>query len=457
MQPQLRSKVYLIGTYQAVSEAAMSVWASGVLVNLSSDGIRALDAEAESGCNLHILECTCDQVTGSAGVHCEGLSREFPHVLVGLSVVGSGFDDVRPDHCVWGASAHLGGIEVVAGLTGSLPSSLPPDVAALVDDSAGAGAIPGACVPRLHIHALERFETEARGRLNSVLVERWSPLTRSVAARGLAGFTTGLGSERSATTRLTMASQSAHKAGTASWVDTLMFASRDSGSTGDHQSVPKDKPTPFSSADVAAWPERHVALLRAVAKADLTDKVMGPVVEAITSPWVRFQSGEHPMPWLVTRPIPEGDAAARAGLKKLVDLVGTHGDSYDAADHLPQAVRAIRLSGFTSESIRLAERMGLSPGHIASRVLPLKSAPAAEQQWAAGRLIDGFKGLYGDIANFPEELARAFADQSEPVARAFESRKTEELMASAIANWRPASGAPSTNVTVTVKRRRSMV
>ena len=122
-----------------------------------------------------------------------------------------------------------------------------------------------------------------------------------------------------------------------------------------------------------------------------------------------------------------------------------------------QAIRAIASSDYAVESLRLAERMGWSEGHVVSRCIPLKSAPAQQQLAVADRLFDSLLAIHGRFRDFPAEVSRAFQDGSESVAQAFEAKCTEERMSDVISSWSASSKAPANDVLVVTKRRRRMV
>ncbi len=83
--------------------------------------------------------------------------------------------------------------------------------------------------------------------------------------------------------------------------------------------------------------------------------------------------------------------------------------------------------------------------------------PQVEQVKVAGKLMDGFRHIYGCLKDFPAELQRAFEDGTDCVAQAFEAKRTEEIMSSAISNWTASSRGPSTaHVTVVTKRSRRL-
>lgn len=462
-----RNKLFVFGTYEAVAEACMKVWRSDSVCDLNSTGARELDPVSAPG--LYAFEADCGNITGSAASFCAALSKHFPSTLVGCSIVTWGVRDEGPDYCFWGTSAHVNGTEVVSGIAGSLPSSLPADIAALVDDSKGAGALPRSSIPRLHAYSAERLRQAAIARLTASTAEhpeptatsvgsngfpRWSLLTHSVNALGLGGFaqamsTLPVNGKVPAHTVLSYEAASDYGRGIASWVDTLFCGSRTPSS--DDDDIARQ---PYSSYDVSAWNDRRVGVLQFIGNTAGDDWLARALAHALGSPNVTFQDGVHPLPWLVARGAP--DANSRTGLKRILDAVGTDGLRFDD-DSVGQAFLAASRAGYSSESLNMLLRMGRSPGFIASKSLLTSNRPQAEQVEAAGRLMDGFRCIYGSLKNFPDELQRAFENGTPCVVQAYEAKRTEELMSSAISNWTASSRAPSTaHVTVVTKRSRRL-
>ena len=457
----MRNKLFVFGTYEAVAEACMKVWRSDGVSDLSSDGVRELDSRATPG--LYVFEADCGNIAGSSASYCEALSKHCPSTLVGASVVAWGVRDEGPEHCFWGVSGYIDGTEVVSGITGSLPSSLPADIAALVDDAKGAGALPRSSIPQLHEYGAERLRQAAIDRLKSSAeaaasavghdgFPRWSLLTHSVNSLGLGGFEQGLStllsdSKLSACMVLSHQAASDIGRGTASWVDTLFCGSRTPSCDEDDGSR-----IPYSSKDVSIWSDRRVGVLQYIGNAKDDDWVADALAQALSSPNVTFQDGTHPLPWLVAHVTPDADA--HAGLKRILASVGTYTGQFDG-NVVGQAFRTAAMTGYSPDSLQMLLRMGQSPGFIVSKNLPLSSRPQAEQVEVAGKLMDGFRIIYGRLKDFPVELQRAFEDGTDCVAQAFEAKRTEELMSSAITDWTAASRAPATaHVTVVTKRSR---
>ena len=458
MSEQLSTKVYVAGSFEAVSEAAMQVWRSSACVATTSDGIRFAGDDEHPG--LYLLELTTGSVTNGASTFSYALSQRVPTVLVACSVVGLGLSELTDAQCFWGVSAYIGGVELLSGLTGSLKSSLPTDIAALVDDTAAAGALPRSCIPRLHEFAFERVLQEARARatpctsprasgMPMATFPRWTLLTHAVNSQGLAGLESG--AELASTSdlpshhALSVAAAQEYGAGVASWADTLFFGSRTPISDADDA----DR-APYSSTDVAGWRSRVADILSYIGRED--NATSAALIGALCSPNVTFQDGTHPLPWLVAQPLQA--PAALQGMHRLIAGARKGTPPYDD-EVRGQAIRAVSESGYTPESVRLAERMGWSQGLIASRCLPLKSAP--EHAHVAHKLIDTFLCIHGRFKDFPAEVSRTFENASEAVARAFEAKCTEELMCGVINNWSASSKWPANDVLVTTKRRRRLV
>lgn len=463
----IRSKLFVFGSYEAAAEACMTVWRSDSISDLSSVGVRELDSGAAPG--LYVFEGDCGNIAGSVGSFCDALSKQCPSTLVGASIVAWGIRDEGPEHCFWGVSAHIDGAEVVSGITGSLPSSLPDDIAALVDDAKGAGALPRSSIPRLHEYGAERLRQAAIGRLNSSAAERteptsagagrdgfprWTLLTHSVNSHGLGGFAQGvstLPSESRLLRHLVLSHQAASDfgRGRASWLDTLFCGSRTPSS--DDDDITR---TPYSSEDVSTWHDCRVAVLQYIGNAREGDWLADALAGSLSSPNVTFQDGTHPLPWLVANGTP--DAGSIAGLQRILAFVGTHGIRFKD-DVVGQAFRAAAASGHSPDSLQMLLRMGQSSGFVASKSLLTSTRPQAEQVEVAGKLMDGFRCIYGAFGDFPPELQRAFEDGSECVAQAFEAKRTEELMSSAIGHGTASSRAPSTaHPTVRTKRSRRL-
>lgn len=463
----IRSKLFVFGSYEAVAEACMKVWRSDSISDLSSAGVRELGSGAAPG--LYVFEGDCGNIAGSVGSFCDALSKQCPSTLVGASIAAWGIRDEGPEHCFWGVSAHIDGTEVVSGITGSLPSSLPNDIAALVDDAKGAGALPRSSIPRLHEYGAERLRHAAIDRLNASAAKRaepaydsagrngfprWSLLAHSVNSRGLGGFEHGMSTLPSDSMlpphlRLSHQAASDFGRGTASWVDTLFCGSRTPSSDDDDISR-----IPYSSKDVSNWHDRRVCVLQFIGNAAEGDWLADALARSLSSPNVTFQDGTHPLPWLVANGMP--DASSSAGLKRILGFAGTHSLRFED-DVIGQAFRAAASTGYSPDSLQLLLRMGQSPGFIASKSLLTSTRPQAEQVELAGKLMDGFRCIYGGPKDFPVELQRAFEDGTECVAQAFEAKRTEELMSSAISDWTASSRAPSTvHVTAVTKRSRRL-
>jgi hypothetical protein len=460
MDESLATKVYIVGSFEAVSEAAMQAWRAGACTEPHSDGIRFVGDDEHP--SLYLFELTCGPITGAAASFADGLSKHVPSVLVATSVVGEGFQGLRADQCFWGASGYINGVEILSGLTGSLRSSLPAEIAHLADDSVEAGALPRSVVPRLHAYALERVLQEARGRVTPHANERtsgmpmdtfprWTLLTHAVNSQGLGGLESGiasLGESKSpAHMLLSAAAAQAYGAGVASWADTLFFGSRTPACDADDAAR-----APYSTTDVGGWSTRVNSVLEFLGREG--NDTIAALVRSLSNPNVSFQDGTHPLPWLVAQKVQT--PAALQGMRKLVDAVGQNTLPYDD-DQRMQAIRAIVSSGYSVEALRLAERMGWSEGHIVSRCMPLKGAQPQEQLAVASKLFDSLLAIHGRFQDFPAEVARAFQDGPESVAQAFEAKCTEELMAGVINTWSASTKAPANDVPVVTKRRRRMV
>jgi hypothetical protein len=451
---EMRSKLFVFGTYEAVAEACMKVWRS---TGVSSEVVRG----------LYVFEAEFGGIAGTPGGFCMSLSQSYPSIMTGVSVVKRTDSDAGQEHCFWGAAGFINGDEVLSGITGSHPDSLPEDIAAQVADVNGKGALPCSSIPRLHEYGAERLQQAAIDHFNAVAAiatetasadtnrhgfPRWSLLTHSVNSLGLGGFEQCLSPLASDDPMATeshlieqVASDMEHK--TASWPDALFFGSRTPSCDEDDRLR-----IPYRSNDVSIWSDRRVGVLQYLGNARENDHLANALVRSLSHPNVVFQDGAHPMPWLLAHGAPDEDSSA--GLKRILDAVGTHHLQFPK-NVIAQAFRAAASIGYSQDSLQMLLRMGQSPGFIASKSLLTSTRPQAEQVDVAGRLIDGFRCIYGGLKDFPVELQSAFEDGTDCVAQAFEAKRTEELMSSAISNWTASSRAPSTaHVTVVTKRSR---
>lgn len=114
----------------------------------------------------------------------------------------------------------------------------------------------------------------------------------------------------------------------------------------------------------------------------------------------------------------------------------------------------IRSESYAPEGFAVALREGVSPGALASSLMPMAAASEELQLSTASRLLAGFTGWYGSVGAFPEELQRAFTDAGGIVAKAYETLQTEESMAATIADWKARSSRPSAAAPVVVVKRR---
>lgn len=461
MKPSLKAKFFVYGSFEVVAEACMRIWNSTALAGMRSDGIRAVDPVDNVG--MYVFECDCDVPTGAPQGFSEALSKECKTTLVGHSVVDLDIRTEGPEHCFWGAGAHIDGTEVLTGITGSIKSSLPPELVALVDDSNDAGALPRTSIPALHDYARLRFQQEAIARVSTAARSRaepqaseepgwarWSLLTHSVASLGLGGFSNNtIPASKPLTLShiLTLEGVKSFRAGVASWADTLFFGSRTPSND-----VDDVRRAPYSSLDVSIWDNRRIGMLTYLATAQDDDQVAAGLVTALSSPHVTFRDGTHPLPWLASFPV--RSAAESAGLRKLIAGARQQLGEFNG-DVLTHAQRAARSSGYSQESLETLLAMGRSPGYTASVLLPTAGASDAEQLRVGVKLLEGFCGIFGSYADFPTELERAFQDAHDAIAQAFEAKRTEEMMRKTIGDWSATAHASSTNgVEVTAKRRR---
>ena len=453
----------MFGSYEAVVEAAMVARRMDDLQGLTSAGVRAIP---DCAAGMYEFVGYCDSSDRGLSSVCSDLSKSHWTLVVGCSVLGIGFRDIKPDQCIWGAAAYVDGAELFGGLTGSMENSLPPDIRTQIDNSNSAGALPQSCLPELHQLAYSRTRAEAAGRLPSAIAarigsepragfHRWSPLTHAIAAQGLAGFAQSLrtsnvdGAPATWSKKLTHEATTALKECVASWVDTLLCGARTSDDA--HAS---SEHAPLSDDDVLRWPESRNALLRALGRVPGSDLLANAIIESLSSHRVSLQSGQHALPYLVASGAVSADADAVAGLRRLISAAGLNSDGYHE-DHRNQAVAAVAKSGFSADSIRLAMRMGTSPGLLASKLLLYPGASEGVKSMTASRLLDGLCTLYGCINVFPEELVRAFVDAGSPVSTLFQARRTAALMGNAIqeaAGSRDDSASPAQP-----SRRRSVV
>lgn len=437
-----KSRLYLFGSYEAVVEAAMAVRRMDDLRGLTSSGVKAIP---DCAAGMHEFVGFSDSSGRGLRSVCSELSKSHWTLVVGCSVLGIGFRDIQPDQCIWGAAAYVDGAELLGGLTGSLGSSLPPDIRAKVDNSNSAGALPQSCLPDLHQLAYSRTRAEAAGRLQSAIAarngsnpragfHRWSPLTHAVSAQGLDGFAQRLrtssldGAPATWAKKLTHEAVAARKDGVASWVDALLCGSR----TSDDAHVQSDH-DPLSDGDVRHWQFNRYALLRALGQAPESDQLANALIESLSSPLVSLQSDQHALPYLVSADGVDAGAGgiAAAGLRRLISAAGVNSDEY-REDHRNQAVAAVARAGFSADSLRLAMRMGTSPGLLTSKLLLSPGSPEGVKSLASSRLLDGLCALYGCINVFPEELTRAFVDAGGPAFGVFDARRTAALMGSII-------------------------
>lgn len=460
MYDRLETRVYLIGTLEAVSEGAMHLWRSTAVDGKHSQGIRAL---GEVHKNLFAFDMACNVLGTIPGEFAESTSRRLPGLLVGVSVGGSA-DQLLPEHqCFWGASAYIDGVEVVSGLTGSREECLPPHLAEQVDSTGSAGALPLTALPELHELAASHFIQAAEDRLVSRNDEkpegggmpvpgfpRWSLLTHAVNASGLPAlreFDASVTKAYRQSDALVMQAAHAFGHGLAGWPDTLFNGSRTPASD-------RSDTAPYSSDEVDAWRERAFCVLRELS-ADETG--FGTrVLEALAHPSVSFQDGTFVGSWLATlRPT---DEKALIGLRKIASHVGSTMLKYED-DVYASAKAAIAASGYMPEAFDMAARMNkeASFSHAYLVAQCLNSAdPSFDHASVANKLFDCLVPYYGSVSRFPDEVAETFLDAHPAVASAFEAMKTEEQMRATLSSWSGAHRAHAP-VSVVVKRRRQQV
>ena len=425
----------MFGSYEAVVEAAMAVRRMDGMHGLTSDGVQAI---ADGPAGMHEFIGYVDGSDRGLSSVCSSLSKNYWTLVVGCSVLGIGFEDIAPDQCIWGAAAYADGAELLGGLTGSLESSLPADIRAQVDNTNSAGALPQSCLPELHQLAYSRARAEADAKLQLAIVagsesHRWSPLTQAVLAQGLAGFGQILQASIVAGAPaiwgkwLTQEAVAARKDCAATWVDGLLCGTR---TLGDFCVCNvQTEHAPLSDGDVLSWPARRAEILRALVQAPDSDHLANAILESLSSPRGTLQSGLHVLPYLIAADGPTAgmETVALAGLRRLINAVGVTSDEYHE-DHKNQAVASVAKAGFSADSLRLAMRMGTSPGLLASKLLLSPGSTDGAKVLDASQLLDGLCALYGSILDFPKELSRAFSDSSSPVPAVFEARRTAALM-----------------------------
>jgi len=419
MTPKQKSKLYLVGTYEGVAEAVMYSLRAGNLQGHSSEGIKEIGIEAPG---LYIFESNFERVKVGALSFCYDLSTMFPTIVAGTTLLGFQSDSV--DKFKWNVKAYLDGVAVMDVHDGHQTSAMLMDIPMEIRDSQSNGYLPIALFPKVDKFVCQIIVAESRSRLSSVKGYRWSSFTTDVGLHGLKALSNGPGQLMSAISASKMISESTscNVVNDASWVDTLFFGHRTDS-----------KHIPFSDAEVEAWPKRHLELLRLIGGDEMDENdVARLLLNTLSSPLVNLQ-GLHPLIFLVNVNIPVEDELAALGLRKLINKVGMPEQKGEyTEDHRIQIVNSVIKSEYKSESLRLAMRMGISPGRLASWLIPAGLRPEQEKIGITAKLIAGFREIFGTIKDFPEELRRAFEDGGDVISKVFESIKNQESMSKVI-------------------------
>lgn len=470
MPYDLSNRLLLLGGYEALCEASMQLFRGDSDATFKSQGIRelvegrAMEVVDEAGAvaSLYVIEVDIGKSQVSMA---EGLSKSFPTIVVGVSQIGAGFDDMAGDECSWATCSYIDGTRVLDGMSGNTPS-LPAPLDDYRAEAKAYGYFPATRASALHACALERTAMDARPRLAEVArarvaqtpaaerfegFPRWSLLTHAVNSQGLSGFSMALqavAGDKPWAALLHREATAAAPANVAAWPDTLLFGTRSPSSTEDDLSR-----APFSDPDRCHWERRWCGILEYIGQPHPQDRVAPALLRALADASVCLQDGSPAVYWLVGLTPSASDA--RRGISRLVDEV-VEGDGAHSID-VAKLAQTIRRSDYAPDAIRLAHRLGKSVGYMASFLLPSGSyGDEHEQQRIGLKLIDAHIKLFGSIKDFPAELQRAFEDARPAVARIYEAKRLEQVMSATIDHWKtsgPASAAAAVVVTKKVARR----
>ncbi|MEJ6003799.1 hypothetical protein [Paucibacter soli] len=469
----LNNKLVFIGGFEEVAECCMHALRHKAVQGFSSDGIKELEvARSPEQPRLFILEASVNRLVDGAQAFVQQLSTSRFGVVVGMSIIGAGFDDLQSDQVIWSAGGYVNGTMTAGAYTGSSPSTLPGDLASRVDNSKGLGALPADLAPELHRYATQKFVEHAlevastpssKGGLGIAAggYPRWSLLTHAAFDRGVEGLILALEEMGgSPSEQLEADLKSSRRAGIASWVDTCLLGSPVPANAADAATR-----SPYSFLDLPDIRTRPAKLLAYLGDSPQGAAVGDAILDALSKRDAGFQDGSNPLVWLCQTE--HVGRLAKAGLDRLVARVAED-TSVPTDEQMLAAIKGIAAGGFKAASMQLAlntcpravDGTRMVRHEVNCLDIPLRDGLgplSADRGTITVKLLDAWVGTGGKLSDMPEEVANVFLLSKPEVCQTFEARRTEEQMGAAISGWTSTHKAPANDVKVVVKRRRLAV
>lgn len=429
--PTNQVRIWILGSCEAVSEAAMLVWRSTKVLKQRASPQGIVRDTSAGDCAIRF---DAEAVGGLGDTLAKQVSGYVPSAVVVTSTVECHSASRAPEgSCFWGASVYRGGMEIHK-LTGAQRTGLPTPIQAAADN----GAIPVGMIETLHTAILEA----GRGfsRTGASPAPRWSLIAHAFDAEGPHGLAVAkslAGSRQRLIEVLIEDLQAATKAGGASWADTLFFGSGASAERTDDVS-----PAPYSDADVSWWPQRWERLLAFLGDVQSPPETAA-LIKALADPKTTFFDGMSVPEFLAGLDVRSPDALA--GLHKLA-----------AGMNLPPGdARRIRVagaparSGYAPVAIDFASKVVGSYGLVASAL-----RPSTADMETGLQILNAYRTIFGGLDKLPREVEESFRNGRPEFATAFEALQTEDAMGHAINSWTADRRAPVPAAVVTKKRRR---